>query len=310
MALLAFFPLSGSIDDWRKLIAEEMPDLSVRDMDSLGDPNEIEFLLMGRPALKDLPPLPNLKLIMTMLAGVDGFIKNPLLPDVPLVKLEPPGGDPQLTEYAVLHVSRHHRNLHTYQEQQARHEWKPLDPIKKAEDRTVGVLGFGTLSKPIVERLVEFGFDVAAWTRRPRDREIVEIFSGPEGFKPFLARSEIVICLLPLTEETHGILDKDAFAAMPEGGSIISLGRGPSVVDADLIAALESGHLSAATLDVTDPEPLPPESPLWDHSRVTILPHVARRPSMKQRAAQIASHIRRLRAGEPLEQLVDRSAGY
>jgi glyoxylate/hydroxypyruvate reductase A len=136
------------------------------------------------------------------------------------------------------------------------------------------------------------------------------VFAGPDGFAPFLARTEIAICMLPLTPETKGILNAKAFSHMPQGASIINLGRGPHVVNADLIAALDSGQLSSATLDVTDPEPLPAGDPLWDHPAVTIMPHVARRPTLDETLPQVVENMRRLRANEPLILLVNRNAGY
>jgi len=153
-------------------------------------------------------------------------------------------------------------------------------------------------------------FNVIAWARTPKPDAPIEVFHGADGFDQFLGRTEIAVNMLPLTAETKGILNADAFSKLPQGASIINLGRGAHVIEADLIAALDSGQLAAATLDVTSPEPLPPESPLWDHPLVTIMPHVARRPNIGDSLPVIVENIGRVRSDAPLLQQVDREAGY
>ena len=171
-------------------------------------------------------------------------------------------------------------------------------------------MGYGTMAKPPARILASLGLKVAAWTRTPKPDAEIEIFHGSDQMEAFLNRSDIVVCLLPATDETRGILDARAFAMLPEGASVINLGRGEHVVDEDLIAALDSGHISGASLDTTVPEPLPGDSPLWTHPKVTIMPHVARRPPLTQLAPQIIENIRRCKAGEALLQEVDKSLGY
>jgi glyoxylate/hydroxypyruvate reductase len=310
MALLMFNSLRGKIEEWSTYLNDAFPDLEIREWPEIGDPADIEYIIIGRPKLQDLPPLPNLKLMLTMLAGVEGIYNNPACPKgIPLVKGEPEGGDDSLAEYGVLHVLRHHRNLPAYLNNQRQHLWQPIDQVGPSE-RRVGMLGYGTMSKPIVDILLSMNFDVAAWTRTPKPGAPIEIFNGPEGFDAFVARTDIAICLLPFTPATKGILNADVFAKMPKGASVINLGRGGHIVTEDLIAALDSGHLSAATLDVTEPEPLPEDSPLWDHPGVTVLPHVARRPPVSQVAPIFVENIRRFKAGETLLQLTDKNLGY
>ena len=166
------------------------------------------------------------------------------------------------------------------------------------------------MARPVADILVSLGFDVAAWTRTPKPGAKIEVFHGRGGLGAFLGRTDIVLCMLPLTEETRGILDASAFGQLREGASVINLGRGEHVVTDDLIAALDRGQLAGATLDVTHPEPLPEDSPLWDHPKVTVLPHVARRPPVGQVAPRLVENIRLFEAGEPLVQRVDRDAGY
>ncbi len=180
MALLLFNLLSGSLEDWAPIINDVHPDLEIREWPEIGNPDDIEYLAIGRPMLGDLPPLPNLKLMLTMLAGVEGIYNNPACPQgIPLVKAEPPIGDPSMTEYAVTHILRHHRNLPQYGEQQRQHFWQPIKQ-KWAKDQRIGMMGYGTLSKPIVAVLRSMNFDVAAWTRTTKADAEIEIFSGEE----------------------------------------------------------------------------------------------------------------------------------
>ncbi|MYK57928.1 MAG: glyoxylate/hydroxypyruvate reductase A, partial [Rhodospirillaceae bacterium] len=191
----------------------------------------------------------------------------------------------------------------------ARREWREVLQ-KRPEDRAVGFLGYGVMARKPARILRDMGFDVAAWTRTPKPGAEIPVYAGAGRFDAILERSDIVVCLLPLTGKTRGILNAAAFAKMPEGGMVINIGRGEHVVTGDLIAALDSGHLCHAALDAHSPEPLPPDSPLWDHPGVTVMPHVARRPNIAQLAPQIVANIRRCEAGRPLLQEVDRTAGY
>ena len=310
MAILMMNPLRGTPEVWTAALAKALPGEEVRFFPDVGNTADIDVFIVGIPTkLAELPPLPNLKMTVSLLAGVEGLLANPKLPKAPLVKVEPTGGDGMMTEYAVALVLYHHRNIPQYRLQQTRHEWKGLPP-KRTADRTVGMLGYGTLGKPMAEKIKSEGFNVAAWARTPKPDAGIEIFVGERGFAPFLARTEIAINMLPLTPDTRGILNAAAFAHMPKGAAVINLARGAHVVDKDLIAALDSGQLGAATLDVTEPEPLPADSPLWDHPGITILPHVARRPLLIDTMPQIVENMRRLRAGEPLILLVDRTTGY
>ncbi len=309
MALLIIDLRMGTPADWRAAINAELPDLDVRFWPDVGDPADIEYLAFTRPAPDEWPEFPNLKAMLTRQAGVDGFIGHPGLPDVPLSKLEPEDGDPMMTEYVVMHVLRLHRNMPTYRKRQARREWREVSQ-KRPEDRTVGFLGYGVMARKPARILRDMGFDVAAWTRTPKPGAEIPVYAGAGRFDAILERSDIVVCLLPLTGKTRGILNAAAFAKMPEGGMVINIGRGEHVVTADLIAALDSGHLHHAALDAHSPEPLPPDSPLWDHPGVTVMPHVARRPNIAQLAPQIVANIRRCEAGRPLLQEVDRAAGY
>jgi glyoxylate/hydroxypyruvate reductase A len=171
-------------------------------------------------------------------------------------------------------------------------------------------MGLGVLGGDAAEALVGLRFDVAGWSGSPKNLPGVTSFHGADGFLPFLNRSDILVCLLPLTPETTDILDAHAFAALPKGAALISVGRGPQVVEEDLLAALDSGHLDGATLDVFREEPLPADSPFWDHPRVVVVPHVASMTIARGACEFVIDNIRRFEAGQPLRHVVDLDKGY
>ena len=309
MALLLTPPVLGAQEEWRDVLLASLPDLEVCLWPDVGDAADIEYLLVGRFDIADLPTLPNLRVIMAMFAGFEYLLYHPDCPPVPFVRTGPPGGDTAMTEYAVLHVLRHHRHRPAYLEQRARREWRVI-AHKQPHEQRVGFLGLVTMAQAPATTLAGLGFDVGAWVRRPRTGGDVTIFAGDDWFLPFLARTDILVCLLPLTDRTRDILNARTFAALPAGAAVINLGRGDHLAVDDLIAALDSGHLSGATLDATSPEPLPPESPLWSHPAITVMPHVARRVRASTGVPQVIENIRRDRAGEPLLWQVDREAGY
>jgi len=299
----------GNAKAWRDTFKEQLPDMEIRIWPDAADLRDIEYLAFMHPDFDLLPTFPNLKAMFSRSAGVDSFIKHPKLPKVPLGKVEPPGGDPMMTEYVIMHVLRFHRDMPAYQTAQANQEWRKAF-IVRPEHRCIGFLGFGIMAKAPALVLKSLGFKLAAWVRSPKPTAEIPIFHGRGQLEVFLNQTDIAVCLLPLTRETEGILCARTFAMMPRGAMLINVGRGKHVVDQDLIAALDSGQLSYAALDALWPEPLPPESPLWLHPKVTVMPHVARRPTVAQLVNEIVANIRSLRAGGPLLQEVDVTMGY
>jgi len=300
----------GNAQLWRDEFAAQLPDLDVRVWPDNGDPAEVEYLAFMRPDFDEIPALPNLKVMFSRSAGVEAFINHPKLPKVPLGKIEPDGGDPMMTEYTVMHVLRLHREMPKYQEAQANREWLRTR-IVRPEERRVGFLGLGLMATAPALILKQLGFPVSAWVRSPRpETDGIRIFHGADQFAAFMGETDIAVCLLPLTRETDGIFCARTFAMMPRGAMIINIGRGGHVVEADLIAALDSGQLSYAALDALKPEPLPAESPLWTHPKVTVMPHVARRPTVKQLVNEIARNIHSLESGGGLLQQIDLAKEY
>jgi glyoxylate/hydroxypyruvate reductase A len=299
----------GNAALWRDTLTTLLPGLEIRFWPEANDVAAIRYLAFMHPDFDRLPHFPNLKAMFSRSAGVDGFVRHPKLPKVPLGKIEPPGGDPMMTEYVVMHVLRFHRDMPGYAEAQAKREWRRVK-IARPEERRIGFLGYGMMAKAPALVLKSLGFPVSAWVRRPREAAEIPLFHGPEQLEPFLRHTDIAVCLLPLTRETEGILSARTFAMMPKGAMVVNVGRGKHVVEADLIAALDRGQLAYAALDALWPEPLPAESPLWRHPKVTVMPHVARRPTVKQLATEIAANIRGLEAGGRLLQEIDVALGY
>ncbi|MGH7091031.1 MAG: NAD(P)-dependent oxidoreductase [Stellaceae bacterium] len=308
MALL-IAPLGGGAAEWRRLFAAEMPGLEVRLFPEVGDVRDIEAAAVMRIPPGFLATLPRLKLIVSLLAGQESLLADQTLPDVPIVRAGNPAGDPMMSETALLHVLRHHRFLPDYALQQQRRQWQ-RQPLLKTAERKVGVMGLGQIGLPVAQYLAQHGFAVAGWSRTEKRAPGLALFAGPEQFPAFLARSEILVDLLPATAETNNLIDRKVFRQLPKGAHFINLARGAHVVDRDLLDALDADQLAAATLDVFREEPLPKESPFWAHPKITVIPHASRRHDPADIVPRIAENLRRLARGAPLLQPVDRRAGY
>jgi glyoxylate/hydroxypyruvate reductase len=299
----------GNAKAWRDAFEQQIPELGIRLWPDARELADIEYLAFMHPDFDALPAFPNLKAMFSRSAGVETFVNHPKLPKVPLGKVEPPGGDPMMTEYVVMHVLRFHRDMPGYQAAQANREWRRTR-IVRPEERRVGFLGYGMMAKAPALVLKSLGFPVSAWVRTARNAAEIPIFHGRDQLEPFLGQTDIAVCLLPLTRETEGILCSRTFAMMPRGAMLVNVGRGRHVVDEDLVRALDSGQLSYAALDALWPEPLPPDSPLWLHPKITVMPHVARRPTVAQLVTEIAANIKSLNNGGGLLQQIDTAMGY
>jgi glyoxylate/hydroxypyruvate reductase len=309
MVLLFRSPVDSAAR-WSAEIARLMPDLDIRLWPDLGDPAAIDYALVWRPEPGLLASLPNLKLILSLGAGVDHILCDPLLPrGVPIARLVDPYLTAAMSEYVVLQVLRMHRQDLDYRDQQPARIWREF-PQKNAGERPVGILGFGEIGRDAARKLNALGFPVAGWGRRERTIDGFAVFAGRVGLSRLLARSEILVCLLPLTAETQGILDAAAFAQLPRGAGLINAGRGGHLVEDDLIPALDSGQISAAALDVFREEPLPPDHPFWRHPRILVTPHIAGITNPATAAAIVLDTIRRFEAGAPLPNQVDPGRGY
>jgi glyoxylate/hydroxypyruvate reductase A len=304
---------SSNIDDpapWQALFARERPDVEFRIYPDIGDPADITHALVWRIPDGVLASLPNLKVVFSLGAGIDQIIRDPAFPrSIPLFRLVDGGLREQMTEYALYGVLNWHRQMDRYRAQQARGEWHMLEAIHPSQ-RTVGVMGLGVFGSDIALKLSQLGFNVIGWSRTPKELPRVESFVGPEGFAAFLGRSEILVNILPLTDETRGILNASLFDRLPGGGALVHLGRGGHLNEADLVTALDAGRLDWAMLDVFPTEPLPPESPLWTHPRVFVTPHIASQPVSHAAEQAILGNFNRFERGEEPIGRVDLSVGY
>jgi glyoxylate/hydroxypyruvate reductase A len=298
-------------DWWQREFARVAPDLEVRAWPDIGQAADIDYALAWKPPAGELAKLPNLKAILSMGAGADHLFEDPTLPDVPVTRVVDPYLTAGITEYVLLHVLRYHRTQPVFEAQQREHVWDDrARELCQADERPVGVMGLGVLGRDAVEKLAALGFDVAGWSRTAKDIPGVTCFDGPDGLAPFLARTKILVCLLPLTAQTADILNRETLAQLPRGAYLINAARGGHAVEADLADALATGQLTHATLDVFREEPLPGDHPFWDHPQITITPHNASITDPRSVVAQVAENIRRIDVGEPLLHLVDRDAGY
>jgi glyoxylate/hydroxypyruvate reductase A len=282
--------------------------------DRVGEPRDIAYACAWKPPAGLLATFPNLKAIFSLGAGVDFLLDDPSLPGVPVVRIVDPDLTMRMTEYVALHVLAVHRRLRRYDMQQRARLWRDHDQ-PAANEVAVGVMGLGVLGRDAAAVLARLGFRVAGWSRTPKSLPGVETFHAVDGLNEFLARSEILVCLLPHTPATGAILNLSLFRKLKRDGALggahlINAARGALQVDADIVTALDAGILAGATLDVFPTEPLPPESPLWAHPGVTITPHNAAQSDPRTLAVNVLTQIERFERGLPLANVVDRRAGY
>ena len=309
MALL-FMSEWDSADEWTRMLREHIPDLNVRVWPDVGDPAVIDVVLAWKPPAGAINSLPNLKLIQSLGMGVDHLFVHPDLPEgVPVARLVDPHMAMQMSEYALLWALHHHRRIEEYAWQQIEKKWKQLR-VPDTRKTTVGVMGLGVLGGDAARKFATVGFRTIGWSRSAKNIDGVTSFAGADGLLPFLGESQILVNLLPLTDETEGILDARAFAALPEDAFVINIARGAHVVEDDLLAAVDSGHLAGAALDVFRDEPPPPEHRFWSHPKIRMTPHIAGLTHAETGAAQVADNIQRVRAGKPPENEVEPARGY
>ncbi|GLS20229.1 glyoxylate/hydroxypyruvate reductase A [Labrys miyagiensis] len=293
---------------FREIFARELPDLEFRHSSESVEPDKVRYLLTWA-APDDLLRYRNLDVLFSIGAGVDQFRSGSVPDHVKLVRMVEDGIIGMMQEYVVLGVLALHRDMLAYREQQKGHRWHEL-PTPQATQRRVGFLGLGTLAQAAIEPLKPFRFPLSGWSRSRKDIGGVACFHGDHQLADFLMQTDILVCLLPLTDETCGILNAKLFSSLPAGARLLHVGRGPQLDQTALIEALDSGGLAAAMLDVTDPEPLPEDHPLWSHPKVMITPHIASVTQPHTAAQSVIENIRRHRAGKNLIGLVDRTLGY
>jgi glyoxylate/hydroxypyruvate reductase A len=297
---------------WLGPLAEIAPDLKVRvhgrDTFAIED---IDYVLTFRPPHGFIKTLPKLKAVFSLGAGVDGILSDPEYPKrIPLIRFVDHSLSREMAQYCVLHVLMHYRMQRFFDRAQADHRWRQALLPKRAADTRIGILGLGEIGSLAAQRLREWDFDVAGWSRTRKQVPGVQSFAGEEELSAFLGRSDILICLLPLTPDTRGILNAKLFAQLPKDAFVINVARGGHLVEEDLIAAIDTGHLSGATLDVFNTEPLPEKNPLWSHPKITVTPHIAAISEPRVAAQYVTEGIARFERSETLESIVDLDRGY
>jgi glyoxylate/hydroxypyruvate reductase A len=293
------------------------PELDIRIAPDLGSVADIDTALVWQPPPGLLRQLPNLKLIVSVGAGVDGLVGDPTLPYVPLVRFVDPDLTGRMVEYVVLNVLYHHRRMTEFRELQMGKVWKYL-PEPAAHEVRVGVMGLGVLGGAAAQALKPLGYQVRGWSRTPKTLDGIACFHGTTQLEVFLADTDIVVVLLPMTSDTRGMLNRTLFRGLSRRGRsdllpgpvLINAGRGGLQIDADILAALAAGELYAASLDVFQVEPLPADSPLWSHPRVVITPHNAAESDPVAIARYALRQMHTQRQGQRLENLVHRARGY
>ena len=296
--------LSGSFDpgeeaEWRAALAAALPEAELLGPTAArACAPEVQAAIVANPPPGSLQGLPQLKLIQSLWAGVDRLLADPTLPvEVPLARMVDPAMNAAMAETALWAVLALHRGFFTYARQQQAGLWEPL-PQRRADEVPVLVLGQGQMGRTAAARIAQQGYPVTGWRR------------DGSTLAPLLARAQIVINLLPLTADTRGLLNAGFFAALPQGAGVVNLARGAHVVDADLLAALASGQVGHAVLDVFHTEPLPAPHAYWQHPQVTLLPHAAAATDPRSAALVAAANVRAALAGQPLANLVERERGY
>jgi glyoxylate/hydroxypyruvate reductase len=315
MALLYLIP-TWPTDIWTEAMRRQAPDIDLRVWpDKMGRLEDITYAVAWLPPADVLRSLPNLKVIFSLGAGVDAILKDPTLPEgVPIARVNDPDLTMRMTEYVVLQVLMHHRQQRRLDANQQNKVWDSF-PTHAASALTVGIMGLGVMGTDSASKLAMLGFKVMGWSRSPKVIPGVECFAGQGEFDSFLKRTDILVCLLPHTPETTGLINRDVIAKLSRKGPfgapiLINAGRGKQQVESDILAALDSGALHSASLDVFETEPLPKDSPFWTHAKVTVTPHVAADSDPATITAYVLSQIRRHQAGLPVENIIDRNRGY
>ena len=310
MSIVVSIPDVDKTNWWIEQLQALLPDWTIRPIHDPGDVEKITYAVVWKPATGAFLPFPHLKAIVSLGAGIDHVLADAELPrQMPIIRTVGTDLTQRMREYVALHVLRHHRDMPAIAANQREKRWQQL-VVPPATQRRVGVMGLGNLGGTAARTLASLGFETLGWSRTRHEIDGVTTYAGDGEFADFLARCDILVCLLPLTEATTGILDADLFATLPRGASVINAGRGPHLVEGDLLDALESGQLSHATLDVFHIEPLPSEHPFWAHPAITVTPHIASLIDAPTGSRIVAANIERFEATGHVEDLADAERGY
>jgi len=300
----------SNVDRWVNSLTAALPGVEVRLASETVEAHRVKYAVVWNPPVDIFVGMSNLQAIFSVGAGVDHLSNDLHLPaGVPVIRMVDDGLTTGMVEYVLYQVLKFHREFYQYEQFQRQCEWRVLSQTL-AEHRRIGILGLGVLGQAVARQLSSMGFDVSGWSRTGKDLPAVQSFAGVDALEPFLRQTDILVCLLPLTDETRGIIDATMLSKLPRGAYLINAARGDHVVESDLLVALDQGHIKAAALDVFREEPLPVDNPLWGHPHVFITPHAAAQTGPESAALRIAEEVARVEAGVPPRNAVDMSRGY
>jgi glyoxylate/hydroxypyruvate reductase A len=309
MAFL-IIPTDIKVSSWVKHFSRLDPGIDIRIWPEVGDADDIGFAFSWNHPPGEFQKYKNLKCIASLGAGVDHILRDPDLPaGVPVTRVVEPSMAQSMSEYAVLGVLNYCRQFDSFRADQSQKKWQPRIPLLAADMR-IGIMGLGQLGKDAAKKLSYLGFPVTGWSQTPKDIEGVKCLVGEEALDDFLSQTRILICMLPLTPKTRGILNHKIFDKLPAGAYVINVARGQHLIEKDLLAALDSGHLAGACLDVFEVEPLPEDHPFWSHPNIIVTPHISSLTNPKAVAPQIIENYKRTITGQPLLNVVDMKRGY
>ncbi|MDB5777257.1 MAG: glyoxylate/hydroxypyruvate reductase [Herbaspirillum sp.] len=309
MQILFYTADRSSLDNWMQMLRAALPDAEVRSWEP-GDDAPADYALVWNPPAALLQAPRGLKAVFNLGAGVDAILaQSALPPDLPLIRIEDGAMAIQMAEYATYGVMHYFRQFDRYAQQGRDGRWQPLPPRDKSSFR-IGILGLGVLGTRIASALTHFDFPVQGWSRGPKQLAHVDTHHGADGLTQLLKTSNVLISILPLTDETRGLLNRDTLGQLPPQSYLINVGRGAHVDERDLLALIRSGHLAGAMLDVFGQEPLPPQHAFWKEPRITITPHISAITVRAESVEQIRSKIGALERNEKVAGVVDRDKGY
>jgi glyoxylate/hydroxypyruvate reductase A len=302
------YPLTAA---WVQALQKAMPDETIVPFHQMDAASQAvcSMAIVANPDPADLRSLPKLRWVHSVWAGVERLVADLGQTQLQIARLVDPQLAQTMAEAVLAWTLYLHRDMPAYAQQQRQRIWKPLEYVR-AEDKTVGILGLGTLGEAAAQRLLAADFKVCGWSRSAKAIAGIDAFSGRDGLKPMLAKADILVCLLPLTAATRGLLDAEQLACLPNGAGVVNFARGPIMDDAALRAELDSGRLNHAVLDVFEVEPLPVAQWQWQHPRVTVLPHCSAPTDRRTASAIVAANIRRYRETGMLPDCIDLSRGY
>jgi glyoxylate/hydroxypyruvate reductase A len=310
MTTCALYTSDESAQHWQLEFDRQFPHLIVQDWLDIANPEQVKYGIVWKPTQAFFERFPNLTTLFNLGAGVDAILNNAAVPKhIDIYRIEDGGMAAQMNQYFSYFLLHYFRDMDRYQQQQSLNQWQ-VQPFKAASSFRVGILGLGQLGSQLAQHLQSYGFDVAGWSRNKKHLNGVTSYAGPEELESFLNRTDALCCLLPLTPDTQGILNRKNLSNLPKGAVVINAGRGEHLIVHDLLQLLDENHLRGAVLDVYEQEPLHTESPLWQHPKVMMTPHSSAQSEYAPCVEKIGNTLQAITNNQTPSGLVDRSRGY